>query len=164
MPSLRENYPFAFLECLGHMPCVVLDTQDWSDNFDSKYYTKTTIQQASQVIQSLYGTSQHPDALTYVNKLDNDVPSAWIKFLYGFVGKHSNTNAAKINTYNTIKYSDYIIQLNRKHLAREDFESVLGNKHKFISVYYTDSETYLSKDPTYKPIEEDTGVSLFEGL
>ena len=25
MPSLRENYPFAFLECLGHMPCVVLD-------------------------------------------------------------------------------------------------------------------------------------------
>jgi hypothetical protein len=164
MPSLRENYPFAFLECLGHMPCVVLDTQDWSDNFDSKYYTKTTIQQASQVIQSLYGTSQHPDALTYINKLDNDVPSAWIKFLYDFVGKHSNTNAAKINAYNTIKYSDYIIQLNRKHLAREDFESVLGNKHKFISVYYTDGETYLSKDPTYKPIEEETGVSLFEGL
>jgi glycosyltransferase involved in cell wall biosynthesis len=36
MPSLRENYPFAFLECLGHMPCVVLDNQDWSDNFNEK--------------------------------------------------------------------------------------------------------------------------------
>jgi hypothetical protein len=49
-------------------------------------------------------------------------------------------------------------------LAREDFESVLGNKHKFLSVYYTDNDTYLSKDPTYKPVEEITGASLFEGL
>ena len=46
----------------------------------------------------------------------------------------------------------------------EDFESVLGNKHKFLSVYYTDTDTYLSKDPSYKPVEEETALSLFEGL
>jgi len=41
---------------------------------------------------------------------------------------------------------------------------VLGNKHKFLSVYYTDTDTYLSKDPSYKPVEEKTALSLFEGL
>jgi hypothetical protein len=49
-------------------------------------------------------------------------------------------------------------------LAREDFESVLANKYKFVSVHYTDKDTYLSKDPTYKPTEEETSVSLFDGL
>ena len=53
MPSLRENYPFAFLECLGHMPCVVLDTQDWSDNFDSNYFHKVNIKDAANKITEL---------------------------------------------------------------------------------------------------------------
>lgn len=164
MPSLRENYPFAFLECLGHMPCVVLDNQDWSDNFDNKYYTKVSIKDAANAIKFLYDRQRTQDALDYVKKLDDEVARGWIQFLDDFVGKRSNTNAAKINTYDTVKYRDYITDLNRKHLAREDFESVLGNKHKFLSVYYTDNDTYLSKDPTYKPVEEVTGASLFEGL
>lgn len=164
MPSLRENYPFAFLECLGHMPCVVLDNQDWSDNFDNKYYTKVSIKDAATAIKFLYDRPRTQDALDYVKKLDDDVAHGWIRFLDEFVGKRSNTNAAKINTYDTVKYRDYITDLNRKHLAREDFESVLGNKHKFLSVYYTDNDTYLSKDPTFKPVEEVTSESLFEGL
>jgi glycosyltransferase involved in cell wall biosynthesis len=164
MPSLRENYPFAFLECLGHMPCVVLDNQDWSDNFHSVFFHKTHISTAAERIKTLYGIDQTSLALDYVKKLDDEVAQGWIKFLDDFVGKRSNTNTAKINSYETVKYSDYIKELNRKHLAREDFESVLANKYKFISVYYTDNDTYLSKDPTYKPIEEETGVSLFGGL
>jgi hypothetical protein len=164
MPSLRENYPFAFLECLGHMPCVVLDNQDWSDNFDSVFFHKTHISTAADRIKTLYNIDQPSLALDYVNQLDNDVALKWIKFLDDFVSKRSNTNSAKINTYETIKYRDYIKELSRKHLAREDFESVLSNKHKFISVWYTDNDTYLSKDPTYKPVEEETGMSLFEGL
>jgi hypothetical protein len=162
MPSLRENYPFAFLECLGHMPCVVLDKQDWSDNFDSKYFHKVSINDAANVIASLYDKSQVDGALEYVNKLDNDVAQEWIKFLDDFVGKRSNTNAAKINTYETIKYQDYITELDRSHLAREDFESVLSNRYKFCTVIYTDENSYLSKDPTYKPQEEVTGASLFQ--
>ena len=164
MPSLRENYPFAFLECLGHMPCVVLDSQDWSDNFNNKYYHKVNIKDAGEKIKELYGSVQTKGALEYVRSLDDNVAIAWVKFLDEFVGKRSNTNAAKINNYDTIKYRDYIKELNRKHLAREDFESVLSNKYKFINVWYTDNDTYLSKDPTYKPVEEETGLSLFEGL
>jgi hypothetical protein len=164
MPSLRENYPFAFLECLGHMPCVVLDTQDWSDNFKENYFHKVNIKDAAETITQIYGSTQSAEALDYVCDLDDEVAEGWVKFLDEFVGKRSNTNTAKINTYETIKYKDYIIELDRKHLAREDFESVLGNKHKFLSVYYTDSDTYLSKDPTFKPVEEIAGVGLFEGL
>ena len=164
MPSLRENYPFAFLECLGHMQCVVLDNQDWSDNFDSIFYHKVHISNAAETIKSLYGMHRQSLALDYVTELDNKVAQAWVKFLDEFVGKRSNTNSAKINTYETIKYRDYIKELDRKHLAREDFESVLSNKYKFCNVWYTDNDTYLSKDPTFKPEEEETGVSLFDGL
>jgi hypothetical protein len=164
MPSLRENYPFAFLECLGHMQCVVLDNQDWSDNFDSIFYHKVHISNAAETIKSLYGIDRQSLALDYVTELDNKVAQAWVKFLDEFVGKRSNTNSAKINTYETIKYRDYIKELDRKHLAREDFESVLSNKYKFCNVWYTDNDTYLSKDPTFKPEEEETGVSLFDGL
>lgn len=164
MPSLRENYPFAFLECLGHMPCVVLDNQDWSDNFNEKYFHKVNIKDAAETINQIYGSVQSIEALDYICDLDDEVAEGWIDFLDNFVGKRSNTNAAKINTYETIKYSDYVTELNRKHLAREDFESVLSNKYKFLNVWYTDSDTYLSKDPAFKPLEEIAGVSLFEGL
>jgi hypothetical protein len=164
MPSLRENYPFAFLECLGHMPCVVLDNQDWSDNFNEKYFHKVNIKDAAETIVDIYCDLQSAEALDYVCDLDDEVSHGWIKFLDDFVGKQSNTSAAKINTYETVKYRDYITELNRKHLAREDFESVLANKYKFITVWYTDNDTYLSKDPTFKPVEEEAGLSLFEGL
>jgi hypothetical protein len=164
MPSLRENYPFAFLECLGHMSCVVLDTQDWSNNFDSQYFYKVNIKNASDTIKKLYGTSQLPSALDYVTQLDDEVAEGWIRFLDDFVGKRSNTNSAKINSYNTVKYRDYITELDREHLAREDFESVLSNKKKFCNIIYTDNDTYLSKDPQFKPVEEVQTAELFEGL
>ena len=71
--------------------------------------------------------------------------------------------SAKINSTETVCYQDYIKELNRGHLAREDIESVLANRHKFIINVYTDDNTYLSKDPKFKPIEEQSpSVSLFE--
>ena len=164
MPSLRENYPFAFLECLGHMPCIVLDTQDWSDNFDSKYYYKVSTKEVSEAIKAAYQTNQLPEALEYVKNLDSDTAEGWIRFIDDFVGKRSNNNAAKINTHDTIRYRDYIKDLDRNHLAREDVESVLSNRHKFINVRYTDNDTYLSKDPKFVPDEDVVGTGLFEGL
>jgi hypothetical protein len=166
MPSLRENYPFAFLECLGHMPCFVLDTQDWSNNF-KEYFTTVRIDEAAKYITKSYNDGSDyyaTGALEYIKQLDNEVAESWIKFLENFVGKRSNTNAAKINNYDTVKYRDYIKDLERKFLAREDFESVLSNRKKFINVLYTDNDTYLSKDPQFKPQEEITGIGLFEGL
>ena len=164
MPSLRENYPFAFLECLGHMPCVVLDNQDWSDNFNKNYYHKVNIKDAAETINAVYGSKQSIEVLDYIRELDDEVARGWILFVDNFVAKRSNTNSAKINTYDTVKYSDYIKELNRNHLAREDFESVLSNRHKFLHVVYTDDNTYLSKDPVFRPAEEELVSSLFEGL
>lgn len=168
MPALGENYPFAFSECLGHMPCLVLDNQDWSDNFDSKYFTKTKLADATAQINTLYQIDPAEYAksgsLDYIIQLDKETASGWIKFLNNFVAKRSNTNAAKVNSYETIRYDEYIVELNRSNLAREDIESVLSNKHKFTKLVYTDDYTYLSKVPTFVPSEEESGAILFEGL
>ncbi len=75
--SLLESYSFAFLECVGHMPVVVLDRQNWTDNFDSKYYHKVNVRKAHEVIRSLYDSSYNDDALDYVNNLDILAKSAW---------------------------------------------------------------------------------------
>jgi glycosyltransferase involved in cell wall biosynthesis len=166
MPSLRENFPFAFYECLGHMPSVVLDTQDWSENFLHIYYYRTNMDEVSDTLKRLHDTS-NPEkyyktgALEYVKSIDTDTVQSWIDFIDGYEGRKAKSNQAKINEYETVKYADYIKELNRKHLAREDFESVLTNRHKF-NVIYTDNHTYLSKDATFVPDEEET--NLFEGL
>jgi hypothetical protein len=168
MPSLRENYPFAFTECLVHMPCVVLDKQDWSDNFPSKYFTQINYDDAYKAIDDCYLIEPEEyyktGALSYVKDLDGVTARGWITFLDDFVSKRSNNNSAKINSYETVKYRDFIEGLNRNHLAREDFESVLSNRHKFINVIYTDEDTYLSKDPKFVPEEEQVGTALFQGL
>ncbi len=164
MPSLRENYPFAFLECLAHMPCVVLDKQDWSDNFDGQYFHKVNIKDAAELIKTIYGGDQLTSALDYVKKLDDEVAEGWIRFVDDFVSKRSNTNSAKINSYDTVKYRDYIKDLDRNRLAREDFESVLSNKKKFNKIVYTDDDTYLSKDPQFEPTETMEALNLFEGI
>jgi len=162
MPSLRENYPFAFLECLAHMPCVVLDKQDWSDNFNENLFHKCKQDEVPEVLNKLYNEPATVVGLKYVNQLDSLVAEGWVKFLDSFVGKRSNNNAAKVNTYETVCYRDYIKELNRTHLAREDFESVLSNRYKFITNVYTDDNSYLSKDPSFVPNEEPVGLGLFE--
>jgi glycosyltransferase involved in cell wall biosynthesis len=163
MPSLRENYPFAFLECLGHMPCVVLDSQDWSDNFDGQYFHKVNIKNAANLIKTIYGGTQLETALDYVKKLDEEVSQGWIHFLFDFEPRKAKGDKAMINNFNTVCYADYIKTLERKHLAREDFESVLTNRHKF-RIIYTDNDTWLTKDPSFEPTEVIVGTSLFQGL
>ena len=165
MPALGENYPFAFSECLGHVPCVVLNNQDWSDNFDEKYFYKETLATAGERIKLLYNTTDYysTGALDYIKSLDDDTANRWIEFLNNFVAKQSKTSAAKINNYDTTSYRDYIKDLSRGQLAREDVESVLANRHKF-RVIYTDADTYLTKDPEFVPDEDIVSTNLFEGL
>lgn len=166
MPSLRESYSFAFVECLGHMPCVVLDNQDWSNNFDSKYFWTTNLDCAGQVIQNRYEDTNDyyaTGALDYIKQLDEEVSIGWFDFLNGFEGKKSNNKNAKILEYDTVKYRDFIVDLNRKMLAREDFESVLSNKYKYRTVVYTDEDTYMSMDENFT-VSEKASETLFEGL
>ena len=166
-PAPYENYPFAFFECLGHVPCVVLDNQEWSTGFDSKYYTKVTMSDAAKFITEKYNitTKEHyaSGSLDYVKQLDQSTAQLWLDFLNNFESRKSKSNSAKINSYDMIKYSDFIVELNRSHLAREDFESVLNNRHKF-TVKYTDKDTFLSKDKNFTPPEDDGLSALFEGL
>lgn len=165
MPSLRENYPYAFMECLGHMPCLVLNKQTWSENFDSKYFHMTDTKNAATMLNLLYHTTPEEyysmGALDYVKSLDDEVAQSWINFVDTLEPRKSTTNVAKINSYTNVKYSDFIAELNRKTLAREDFESVLTNKHKF-KVLYTESDTWLAKDPNFRPEDYSSGVDLFE--
>ena len=107
---------------------------------------------------------QSAEALDYVCDLDDAVAEGWIRFLHDFVSKQSNVNTAKINTYETVSYTDYLTGLNRGHFNRDDFISVYNNRYKFCNLIYTDEHSYLSKDPTFKPVEEEAGLSLFEGL
>lgn len=159
-PSYSENYPFVFFECLGQMHCVVLDTQDWADNFDSKYYHVVKLKDASAKITELYNTDIPSENLEYIQNLDNNTAQAWVKFLQTFKGKQSSSNVAKINDEHTITHREFIEKLDRSYLAQEDIVSILGNKHKF-TVKYTDKDTWFSKDENFVPTESD---NLFEGL
>lgn len=158
-PSLRENYPFTFFECLGHMPCVVLDKSEWVTNFSKELYTRVSIDKAGEAIKALYN-SNAGGALEYVKELDINTAEKWVDFLDNYKSSSiSNSDAAKINEYTTVKYLDFIKDLNRKSLAIEDIKSVLTNKHKY-NIIYTDEHTYLSKEKHFVPQEENTKGSL----
>lgn len=158
-PSLRENYPFTFFECLGHMPCVVLDKSEWVTNFSKELYTRVSIDKAGEAIKALYN-SNAGGALEYVKELDINTAEKWVDFLDNYKSSSiSNSDAAKINEYTTVKYLDFIKDLNRKSLAIEDIKSVLTNKHKY-NIIYTDEHTYLSKEKHFVPREENTKGSL----
>jgi glycosyltransferase involved in cell wall biosynthesis len=83
--SLIENYPFAFIECLGHMPVVVLDSQIWSDNFDNRFYVKVNEKQAAEAVLEAYKTEPADryatGSLDYVKALDDSASKLWSEFV-----------------------------------------------------------------------------------
>jgi glycosyltransferase involved in cell wall biosynthesis len=156
-PSLRENYPFTFFECLGHMPCIVIDKSEWVTNFDSKYYIRLPLNDVVTTLKIEYAADRkerNHDALQYVKHLDFQTSDRWKKFLAGYNQTAlARSDSAKINDYSEIKYSDFIKILNRTQLAIDDVKSILTNKSKY-NIIYTDNDTYLAKDPNFIPKEE----------
>jgi glycosyltransferase involved in cell wall biosynthesis len=165
-PSLRENYPFTFFECLGHMPCIVIDKSEWVTNFDPAYYIRLPLNEVAEVLKVEYNADRkqrNHDALQYIKHLDFQTSDRWKKFLSSYTQTSlSRSDSAKINDYTEIKYSDFIKILNRSQLAIDDVKSILTNKSKY-NIIYTDNDTYLSKDPNFIPKEEVTSSleSLF---
>ena len=165
-PSLRENYPFTFFECLGHMPCIVIDKSVWVTNFDPAYYIRLPLNEVAEVLKVEYNADRkqrNHDALQYIKHLDFQTSDRWKKFLSSYTQTSlSRSDSAKINDYTEIKYSDFIKILNRTQLAIDDVKSILTNKSKY-NIIYTDNDTYLSKDPNFIPKEEVTSSleSLF---
>lgn len=166
-PSTVESFGIAFQETMTQLPTVGLSGQRWLNNFNSDYFFVTTAQDMASDITKMYDYYELPQtyydlgALEYI-KSENDLGGQkWIDCINKYVPKVSASNAAKICSVTEVKYADYIADLNRNLICVDDVRSVMTNKSKF-TVVYTDDNTYLSKDPKFVPVEEETGSGLFD--
>ena len=166
-PSTVESYGMAFYEQITQLPTFCLENQRWTNNFKGKFFFVTNKKEMAEDVKDAYHA--YPTAKSWYDKsalqdvrnLEEGVFHKWNSCFNEFKPKQSNSNTAKILENTTIKYSKYIEGLNRKPaICIDDARSVLTNKHKYRTIY-TDTETYLTKDPSYEPTEEETGANLF---
>ena len=169
-PAIRESFGLAFYETMGHMPTVAIEGMSWLYNFDENDYIAAPKNQISELILDLYEQYQEPgywydndqNTFGHIVEMNAKGIQSWIKTFNEFKPAESNSNKARINEHDQIKYADYIRSLNRKDLAMDDVRSVLTNRYKY-NIIYTDTSTYLSKDPNFIPTEEAEGLeALFE--
>ena len=167
-PSTVESYGIAFLEQMIQLPTFALENQRWTQNFPSTQFFTTSKKHMVEDIKFVY--ERYPTAkdwyTAYVSvnhfKIHEDAAfHKWNHCFNEFESKKSNNNTAKICNETTVKYSDFIKSLKRNIICIDDVRSVLSNKHKF-RIIYTDKETWLTKDPTFEPVEEVTGMGLFD--
>lgn len=168
-PSTVESYGMAFYEQIIQLPTFVLENQRWTKNFEGCLFFETNKKDMAEDVLGAYEMFDTAEkwfgkgALPFFTKKEETVFHKWNDCFQQFMCKQSNSSTAKICNYDTIKYADFVTDLNRNLLCIDDVRSVFTNKHKFC-VIYTDDNTYLTKDPKFIPVEEDTGLSLFEGL
>jgi len=168
-PSTVESYGMAFYEQITQLPTFCLENQRWTKNFDGHFFFETNKKSMASDVKGAYDmfvTSNdwyNKGSLDHSVSLEKDVFHKWNVCFNDFNGKQSTTNTAKICEETTITVDNFIKSLNRKVICIDDIRSVLTNKHKF-RIIYTDDNTYLTKDPSFEPVEEVTGLSLFEGL
>jgi glycosyltransferase involved in cell wall biosynthesis len=165
-PSVVESYGMAFYEQHIQLPTLVLENQRWTKNFNDEFFYYCNKKNMAQRAKELYDSFEKAEtyynlgALEHANFMEKRVFSKWNDCFHEFNSKQSNTNTAKICSETTVKLQDYIKDLDRKVICIDDIRSVLTNKHKF-RVIYTDEDTYLSKDPSFEPKEEQE-ESLFQ--
>ncbi len=164
-PSVVESYGMAFYEQHIQLPTLVLENQRWTKNFNEDFFYTCTKKTMAQRAIELYDSFEKAEtyynlgALKHFNITENNVFHKWNKCFTDFKPKESNTNTAKICNETAVKLQDYIKDLSRKVICIDDIRSVLTNKHKF-RVIYTDKDTYLTKDPSFEPKEQEE--SLFQ--
>ena len=165
-PSIVESYGMAFYEQHIQMPTLVLENQRWTNNFNKDFFYTCNKKNMAEKAKELYDIFEKAErwynlgSLQHAQEQEATVFNKWNTCFNTFEAKKSNSNTAKICNETTIKHIDFISSLNRSIICIDDVRSVLTNKHKF-RVIYTDNDTYLTKDPSYEPIEEETGLSLF---
>jgi glycosyltransferase involved in cell wall biosynthesis len=168
-PSIVESYGMAFYEQHIQMPTLVLENQRWTNNFNSNFFYTCNKKNMSEKAKELYNIFEKSErwynlgSLQHAQDQEATVFHKWNTCFNTFEPKESNSNTAKILENTTVKYSEYIEGLGRKLICIDDARSALTNKHKY-RIIYTDNDTYLSKDPSFEPVEEISGLSLFEGL
>jgi len=159
----------AFYEQTMQLPTFCLENQRWTRNFSSQFFFETDKKNMADDVQQTYEMFDTAEswyskgALVNANQIESQVFHKWNQCFNSFKPKTSNSNTAKICKETSIKYADFIDGLNRGLLCIDDIKSVLMNKNKF-RVIYTDTNTYLTKEPNFEPSEEMVGLGLFEGL
>jgi len=165
-PSTVESYGMAFYEQTTQLPTFCLENQRWTNNFKGQFFFETNKKNMAVDVKGAYDTFSTAKewyghgALLHTIQLEENVFHKWNECFNNFTPKQSNSSTAKILEHTTVKHSDYIKDLNRSLICIDDIRSVLTNKHKY-RIIYTDNETYLTKDPSYEPIEEEVGFDLF---
>jgi len=160
-PAIRESFGLAFYECMGHLPTVAITGMSWLDNFGRHWYFCEDKKNIPSLITKLYEDFEKSETWYSKNPLHNIITQhemgiqAWIDIFNLFEPVESNSIRATINEYSEIEYSEFIKILNRKDLSIDDVKSVLTNKYKY-NIIYTDTSTYLSKDPNFVPKEKET--------
>ena len=168
-PSTVESYGMAFYEQHIQMPTLVLDNQRWTNNFNKDFFYTCTKKDMASKAKELYDIFEKAErwynlgSLEHAQQQEALVFHKWNECFNSYESKKSNSNTAKICNETTIKHVDFISDLGRSIICIDDVRSVLTNRHKF-RVIYTDDNTYLTKDPSFEPVEEIVGLSLFEGL
>lgn len=166
-PSTVESYGMAFYEQHIQLPTLVLAEQRWTNNFNGDYFYTCTKLTMAKKASDLYDCFENAStwyllgSLDHAKQQESKVFHDWNTCFNKFEPKQSNSNTAKILENTTVKYSEYIEGLGRKLICIDDARSALSNRHKYRTIY-TDNDTYLTKDPTFEPIEEVTGLGLFE--
>jgi len=166
-PSLVESYGMAFYEQIIQLPTFCLENQRWTKNFNSFCFFETNKKQMAKDVLDAYNrfvTAKdwygNGNAVKEFSRIEDQVFHKWNGCFNDFKPKQSNSITAKILNFGTVKYSEFIEVLDRNLICIDDARSVLTNKHKY-RIIYTDNDTYLTNDPTFEPIEETTGASLF---
>jgi len=168
-PSTVESYGMAFYEQHIQMPTLVLENQRWTNNFNKDFFYTCTKKDMASKAKELYDIFEKAErwynlgSLQHAQQQEALVFHKWNECFNSYESKKSNSNTAKICNETTIKHVDFISDLGRSIICIDDVRSVLTNRHKF-RVIYTDDNTYLTKDPSFEPVEEIVGLSLFEGL
>jgi len=162
-PSIVESYGMAFYEQHIQLPTLVLNDQRWTKNFNSEYFYGCTKKDMAKRAKELYDSFENADtwyllgSLEHAKQQEATVFHKWMNCLHEFVPRQSNTNTAKICSETTVNVKDFIKDMDRKIICIDDIRSVLTNKHKF-RVIYTDNDTYLTKDPSFEPQEQEESL------
>jgi len=168
-PSTVESYGMAFYEQLIQLPTFVLENQRWTGNFKGHIYFETNKKDMAKDVLGAYqmfATASewyNKGSLQYVTAQEEKVFNQWNDCLESFTPRQSNSNTAKILSYDTVVYKDFIEELGRKTICIDDVRSALTNKSKYATVLYTDSHTILSKEQDYVPVV-NVATNVFDDL
>jgi len=170
-PSTVESYGMAFYEQQIQLPTFVIEDQRWTENFKGHFFFETNKKDMAKDVLNAYdmfSTAKewyNKGTLLYNQQKEAEVFDKWNLCFESFTPRQSNSNTAKILSYDTLVYADFIQDLGRKTICIDDVRSVLTNKSKYATVLYTDNHTILSKEQDYVPVvKNETNVfdDLFE--